>query len=162
MPRTSADAVAAAAIGIATSKLAPPDHLTAEQAAIWTRVVNQLPAEQVAGDNEDLLAAYCRHTSYARHLAVEIEALRDKSLGVVKHRTALAALLRMHSVETKALSSLSVKLGLALQCRYQQGESAANKRRIEPNTPAPWEGWQSADALSALEALADEKRAGRA
>jgi len=138
----SAGAVATAAIAIPDAKLAPPAHLTREQADIWRAITNRLSAEQFAGDNADLLELYTGHIVLAHRLTVEIEALRGQSLRTAKNVRVIAQLARLRAIETKAATSLAVKLGLCLAARYDRGEQARNRRAAEPTTPPPWESWR--------------------
>ena len=44
----------------------PPDELTADQAAIWQAVVEDLPADWFTGGTHALLSQYCRHAVTSR------------------------------------------------------------------------------------------------
>jgi hypothetical protein len=114
-----------------------PAELSPEQAETWRVAVNSMPADWFSGCTGVLLHQLCRHVSYARWMAAELDAVglgSPKKGGGIDRFDKLS---RMHLREGKAISSLMTKLRLTPQSRYQSRAAFT----AHQNTPQkkPWE-----------------------
>jgi hypothetical protein len=57
----------------------PPAGMSSAQKEMWTRIVEDLPADWFRKHNFDLLAQYCRHVDASRKIASLIEAEKGAS-----------------------------------------------------------------------------------
>lgn len=89
-----------------------PYDLTDEQASEWWAVVNRLPAEWFPRETHAMLAAFCRHTIAARHIAQLIVAAEQRrKLNLNEY----SKLLRMQEREGRAITSLATKMRISQQ-----------------------------------------------
>jgi hypothetical protein len=137
------DAIATAAVAAPSPKLEPPATLAPEARKVWHEIVGRLPAEWFSADNAPLLEQLCNHTVFARRLAADIEALRNVPLDDFETRAQLGPLLKLHTLQTAQMASISTKLRLTVQSHYR-GEQAKNIRKatIGDDVPKPWEAWR--------------------
>jgi len=77
MPRKSAASLAVVPLPAPATaqRLAPPDDLPPEQAAIWRNVVDAMPADFFGREQVAVLRAYCLHTAVAQTLAGRLAAM---------------------------------------------------------------------------------------
>ncbi len=121
----------------------PPEELTPEQAAEWSAVVRRLPVAWFPREIHPLLAQYCRHVTYARHIAGLIE---DAHKGDLTDGAALMRfnrLLGMQERQSNALMGLATRMRLTNQARYT-ATAAATQTRGDVMGRKPWEreGWK--------------------
>lgn len=108
-----------------------PDDLSDEQAAVWQKITNRMPADWFPAETWPLLAMYCRHVVAARRVAQLIEQ-EETSEGV--DIEALDRLYKMQEREGRAMSSLATRMRLTQQATY-------DKSRKKPmQVRKPWEG----------------------
>jgi hypothetical protein len=114
-----------------------PAELSPEQAEIWRATVASMPSDWFAGCAGVLLRQLCRHVSYARWMAAELDAVGLDSPKKVGGINRFDKLSRMHLREGKAISSLMTKLRLTPQSKY----SARAAHAAAQSTPRvkPWE-----------------------
>ena len=105
-------------------RLAPPNGLTKEQAALWSDVVESKPADWFGPDNAPLLAEYVRAVTMCDALEAQVQAaMAGDEVGDVK------AYLNMRDKESKRATSIATKLRLTQQSRYTpQAAATATKR----------------------------------
>src|SRR5690606_14299358 len=127
----------AASLEVVSSNVAPierppaPDDLTDEQAEVWQKITNRMPADWFPAETWPLLAMYCRHDVAARRLAQLIwhpEESPDLEVEI------LARFKKMQQRESRGMSSLSTRMRLTQQTTY-------DKSRKKPmQVRKPWEG----------------------
>jgi hypothetical protein len=131
----------------------PPPELDAREAVIWRRVTKRLPADWI-NSGAPLFVELCRHIGFAAALKEDIalaraaiDALRTAEQPASKllldATKDFRALLRLHALESQQIGTLSTKLRLTPQSRYQS--STAKVRATEPEGPEPWNDWQVDD-----------------
>ena len=91
---------------------APPDDLTADQAAEWMAVVGRLKPDWFGRETHALLAQYCRHVVAARKVARMLAELPESCVDDYDK------LLKMQEREGRAMSSLATRLRLTPQSTY--------------------------------------------
>ena len=111
-----------------------PLDLTAEQGDEWQKIVDGLPADWFAPENEPVLKQYVRHIIEARRLAQLIDqecAKPDCDVSLY------ATLLKQQREESGKIASLATKMRLTQQSRYgtRAADTASKKRTVS----RPWE-----------------------
>lgn len=108
-----------------------PDDLTQEQADVWVKITNRMPADWFPAETWPLLGMYCRHVVAARRVAQMIEQVEGSDDLEVE---TLDRLYKMQEREGRAMSSLATKMRLTQQTTY-------DKSRKKPmQVKKPWEG----------------------
>jgi hypothetical protein len=98
----------------------PPDSLTPEQADIWRAIVAALPPEDIPSQRYEDLANYCRHAVSQRVIAKVINEL-ERQIGAPDFELErYDRALKVRERETRAISSLSVRLGFAYSTAYDK------------------------------------------
>lgn len=144
MPRT-ASAADVSTFTFDGPRLAPPSGLTPEQTDFWCEITASLPPHHFNGANAPLLIELVRHRSYAQHLAEQLDALRAVDLVKSAERLAIfCELLKMQISESKAITSLSVKLRLS-NSAHRVGRYDERRLHTVPSGPKPWENWGRRD-----------------
>lgn len=114
------------------SRLAAPEGLTPEEAALWQAVVDSKPAEWFGEDSAPLLKEYVRAACVCDLLDVQVKAaLAGSDAGIVK------ALLDMRDKESKRVTSIATKLRLTQQSRYTPQAAATADRKA--GNARPWQ-----------------------
>lgn len=115
-----------------------PDRLGAEEAEVWQRTVDAMPANWFAGETLDLLEQYCRHVVAARRLGLLVDA--EMRAGEIEVAT-LRDLLGMRARETAAMKTLATAMRLTQQASYgARGAASHKERRGQGGAVArPWE-----------------------
>jgi len=137
VPRQSAESLAAEIVALPAAKLEPPDDITPEQAAIWRGITARLPAEWFSSDNTPVLRELCRHVSYARRIAEELDEVRDRK-GPADRKLFLQ-LARAHALQSNRIADLSTRLRLTNQSVSR--DKTATLRKNEPSGALPWRDW---------------------
>jgi hypothetical protein len=142
------DLVSTSAVGpiIQNKREPPPADLTPKQRKIWVEIVAALDRDWFS-DTRHLLTELVAHIDYARMLAVGIEEVRARLVGLPlgsKEERAmsrqLAGLLRLHGKQSASIAHLSTKLRLTPQSR----QSARRADQVRARTgPRPWEDWEN-------------------
>ena len=123
-----------ASVSTMPSPKTPPPVLTEYQAEVWASVVATKPADWFGSDTDQLLVAYCKHSSIARDLDRLIDAM---SLNQLKRKDGFAKFQRcvaMRETQTRAIAMLSRSMRLTQQSKYDR-----QKKRDVPTNPKPWE-----------------------
>jgi hypothetical protein len=122
--------------------------LTAEERQIWTDITASMPWDWFTADVQPLLVQLCRHVSYARLLASEVDELRKRLREVVresdeagKWRSEVSKAMRAHAVQSERISQLATKLRMTNQSRYQARGGEQNRRTVSGAVEKPWEVW---------------------
>lgn len=140
----------------------PPDHLTAEQAAVWFDILQSLEDGWITKESNDLLAAYCQHVCQQRrlgHLIAVHEAaleLHNANAAEVFDPTEFDGpqdapafemnewvktydkLLKMLDRENRAMSSLATRLRITNQSlRSNKSDKPARKSKPWDSKPQP-------------------------
>lgn len=128
---TAALEVAAPARIEAVPRQAPPSELSADEAEVWTAIVNAEAADRFSPSTVPLLAQYCRHVVNASHIGGIIAlAMADPDLRL----GAYDQLLKMQERESRAIAALATKMRITQQATTNH---RGNKR---PSTARkPWE-----------------------
>lgn len=127
----------AASLEVVSSNISPierppvPDDLTDEQAEVWRKITNRMPADWFPAETWPLLAMYCRHVVTARRVAQLIEQAEESPDTEVE---TLDRLYKMQERESRAMASLATKMRITQQTTY-------DKSRKKPvQVRKPWEG----------------------
>lgn len=126
--RKSAAELEVVQIGTARPRPEPPLDLTEEQAEVWRSIVDRLPPDWFATENQPLLAQYCRHTVSARRLG-EVLAIVERSSE--RNIYEYDRLLAMQERESRAMSSLATRMRLTQHSVYDK----TKKRQAVADTP---------------------------
>jgi hypothetical protein len=133
----------------------PPDDLDEPEAAIWRRVVDDLPSDWISGGSSALLKAYCRHARHCDDLALDIaqrreeiaqarqlEADASEPKAIVRARTlrvqierVLHRTIRLHGSESERLMRLATKMRLTTRAKYARADAAAAAASKPVNRP---------------------------
>jgi hypothetical protein len=133
----------------------PPPELDAREATIWRRVTKRLPSDWVS-NGAPLFGELCRHIGFSAALKEDITLARA---AINALRTAeqpaskllldatkdYRALLRLHALQSQQVGTLSTKLRLTPQSRYQSS-TAKVRATEEPEGIAPWNDWGNSDS----------------
>ncbi|MFE3839468.1 hypothetical protein [Pseudogemmobacter sonorensis] len=107
-----------------------PYDLTDEQAEVWWRVVNRLPADWFPAETHGLLSDYCRHEVKSRRISQLVAAAEsDDPLDI----DMLDKLYKMAERESRAASSLATRL------RITQQATVSPKAKKPGQAKRPWE-----------------------
>jgi hypothetical protein len=122
--------------------------LTEEECQIWTDIAASLPHDWFPADTHPLLVQLCRHIGYARLLANEINAVRQRLREVTPESdeesrwwVELTALMRSHALQSERISQIAVKLRMTNQSRLQARGGDQNRRTVSGVVEKPWEAW---------------------
>lgn len=117
-----------------------PADMTAEQIAVWDRIVASEPADWFAsGARQDLLRLYCEHHAFRAELQALIQ---DCKIGVIADEHCgrdFDLMLRVRDRETKTLTALARQMRLTHQSRYTP-QAAGTAGRNNPTGSRPWAG----------------------
>src|SRR5690606_37371387 len=98
----------ASSLEVVSSNVAPidrppvPDDLTDEQAEVWQKITNRMPADRFPAETWPLLPMYCRHVVAARRVAQLIEQAEESPDLEVE---TLDRLYKLQARESRAMSS---------------------------------------------------------
>jgi hypothetical protein len=112
-----------------------PLDLTPEEADVWNRTTDAMPADWFMAESHPLLVQFCRHTVTARRVAQLIDA--EMSRPDVKIGT-LKDLLSMQQKETASLKAMAASLRLSQQASYSARGAGGEKDR-RTTVARPWE-----------------------
>ena len=124
---------------IADHRPAPPEGLTAEQAAEWTAVVRRLPSDYFPRECHQLLAAFCRHVSSFRVLSASIDEFKSEWTVSDEGLKRYGDLLALREREGRALSSLATRLRITPQSRYHPRTAGVAAADAGSGRPKPWD-----------------------
>lgn len=113
----------------------PPDELSGEEAAIWRKITQRMPANWFSSESLHLLQSLCCCISTARSLEAELRAMQEA--GDILDKRFKTLLLLRHR-EIKNVADLSARLRLSPQSRLDQRVAGVGHRRAPPDTP--WNG----------------------
>jgi len=130
--RKSAASLEVVASNVSATERPPvPDDLSDEQAAVWQKITNRMPADWFPAETWPLLAMYCRHVVAARRVAQLIEQEEASESVDIE---ALDRLYKMQEREGRAMSSLATRMRLTQQATYDKS------RKKPAQVRRPWEG----------------------
>jgi hypothetical protein len=158
--RSVANVVAMNAASPFTRRPKAPKELSKEQKVEWDAIVDRMPEDWFTPETWPVLTNLCRHIVYARDFAHELEDLRESFKDIClrlrqehselepKEVRALARmqldqrgeLAKMHGEQTRMIATLSTKLRLTPQARYQP--VTAGRKMFDRNQlpeRMPWE-----------------------
>jgi len=104
----------------AVERPAALEMLTDEQAGVWGKVVNRMPAEWFRDETHELLAQYCRHAVSVRRVAELIESLLSDEEESGNWLSEYNRLLIMQEREGRALSSLATRMRISQHSQYEK------------------------------------------
>ena len=123
-----------------------PYDLNDDEAAVWRAVVATKPASYFGPETQPLLAQYCRHVVGARTCADMVRTLEDMVRREAEKETAdergatimsaakeLDRLFKMRDRESRAMSSLAVKLRLTQSATYDR------EKKLPTGKRRPWQ-----------------------
>lgn len=124
-------------VPISGQRLAPPGHLTDEQAEEWSAIVDSLPADYFRPGDVSLLAAYVTASVFYRRASADMES-RGMTLTDDRGREYVNPSHQVLTSQASAMAQMAVKLRLCPSARYS--EKAASTKTSRGSTSAkPWE-----------------------
>ena len=109
-----------------------PYELTDEQASVWRRISDDLPADWFSPKHSGLLKQYCRHEAQSDRIAMLIEQeMQKREVDVQQYDKLLA----MQEREGRAMSSLATRMRMTQQALYDKSKKAPSN-----SVRKPWEG----------------------
>jgi len=124
-------------VPISGQRIAPPDHLTDEQAEEWSAIVDSLPPDYFRPGDVSLLSAYVTASVFYRRASADMEA-RGMTLTDDKGREYVNPAHQVLTSQASAMAQMAVKLRLCPSARYS--EKAASTKTSRGSTSAkPWE-----------------------
>jgi hypothetical protein len=122
-----------------TKRLAPPEHLPADQQKIWQETVDAMPADWFGPEHLPMLESYCRHIAFGRTIGkalaqVPPEWLLDEE-GLKRHDRLYA----MHEREGRAASSLATRMRLTQQAVIDKRVAGHKGQTHKPRARKPWD-----------------------
>lgn len=124
-------------VQITGQRIAPPVHLTGEQAAEWRSIVDSLPPDYFRPGDVSLLAAYVTASVFYRRASADMEA-RGMTLMDDKGREYVNPAHQVLTSQASALAQMAVKLRLCPSSRYSE-KAAATKTSRGTTISKPWE-----------------------
>ena len=125
----------AASLTVATitpwTRLAPPDSITEDAAALWREIVASKPAEWFQVDTAPLLEAFCTLTVEYRRAARALAATSTEDTHTYRLMVDVTTKL------AKDAASLATKMRLTPQSRYTP-QSAATAHKKAATAAKPW------------------------
>lgn len=115
----------------ALARVQAPDTLTAEEAALWTRVVDSKPADWFGDDSVPLLVEYVRCVGECDVLhAMVAAALVSEEEGIGLKET-----MKLRDMASRRLLSIGTKLRLTQQSRYTSSAAATASKGSTARKP---------------------------
>ena len=122
-----------------------PTDLTDEEAEVWRKVTNRLPADWFPAETLPMLSQYCRHSVAATRVASMIEQLDKEIAQTIKDGTSageavlgtakmLDRLLKMQERESRCIASLATKMRISQQTTYDK-----SRKKPGQGPRKPWE-----------------------
>lgn len=106
-----------------------PYELTDDQALIWRRIADDLPADWFTPKHVGILKQYCRHEAQSDRIAMLIEQeMKKKALDLQQYDKLLA----MQEREGRALSSLATRMRITQQTLYDKSKKAPSNSLSKP------------------------------
>lgn len=106
----------------------PPEGMSQAETDVWLDVLRCLPLDFIARESAELLAGYCRHAVSTRDISTMIARFNPKWLRVDGGIARYEKLLRMRSVESRAMLACARSLRLTSQSRVDP-KTAGRARR---------------------------------
>jgi hypothetical protein len=133
-----------------TKRPSPPPGLDAREAVIWRQVTKRLPPDWI-NTGAPLFRELCRHIALSNTLMEDIARARaaidelrtseqPASKLLLDATKSYRVLLRLHALQSQQIGTLSTKLRLTPQSRYQSSTAKARATE-EPEGPEPWLDW---------------------
>jgi hypothetical protein len=134
----------------ANKRPSPPAELDAREVKIWRQITKRLPGDWV-GVGEPLFRELCRHIAFAGTLKEDIAVARGHinelrtseqpaSKLLLDAMKNYRVLLRLHALQSQQIGTLSTKLRLTPQSRYQSS-TAKVRAAEEPEGVELWNDW---------------------
>lgn len=124
---------------IADHRPAPPEGVSAEQAAEWTAIVRRLPVGYFPRECHGLLAAYVKHLATFRLLSESIDAFQGAWLADDDGLKRYGDLLALREREGRAMSSLATRLRITPQSRIYAKTAGVAAANAGHGGRKPWE-----------------------
>ena len=106
-----------------------PYELTDDQALIWRRLADDLPADWFTPKHTGLLKQYCRHEAQSDRIAQLVEQeMSKKELDIANYDKLLA----MQEREGRAMSSLATRMRITHQALYDKSTKAQSRQVSKP------------------------------
>jgi hypothetical protein len=107
----------------------PPAELSEEEAQEWIEIVAVMPAEWFTRETHPMLVQLCRAIVASRFAAIEMCKLRaSKKVNALQ----IGRLSRLQDLYTRSISSLSTKMRLSQQSRYNYSQAHAVAKNATP------------------------------
>ncbi len=124
-------------VPVSGQRIAPPEHLTDEQAEEWRGIVDSLPPDYFRPGDVSLLAAYVTASVFYRRASADMEA-RGMTLSDDRGKEYVNPSHQVLTSQASAMAQMAVKLRLCPSARYS--EKAASTKTSRGSTSAkPWE-----------------------
>ena len=147
---------------------APPPGLDERETKIWSEVTRQLPADWFSTDSAPVLRELIRHIRHSDDLQSDITRARaaldqaKKEPGptgklLAEARKEWLTLLRAHGYQSERIGTLSTKLRLTPQSRYQALTARTKAAQAASPYSEPWNDWRNNDDESGSEPEFDEQ-----
>jgi hypothetical protein len=135
--RKSAEAQAIAALVFPAQPPPPPDDLTAEEVVEWRAIVGALPTDWFNSGSLPVLRELVRHIVLSRQVARELRTFDGGSLKDPAVFRQFRRLTAVHLQQSNRIASLSTKLRLTPQSRYDPAKAARHSAGFA--VPKPWD-----------------------
>ena len=121
-------------------RAAPPAELTDEQAEEWRAIVATKPPEWFNRDCQALLVALCRHIVISRRVAEMVDSFPMDQLSTEEGLARYQRLGTMMERHSGAVATISTKLRLTPQSRYNpRSADTAASRADATGSSRPWD-----------------------
>lgn len=119
------------------ARLPAPEHLTAEQAAEWTAIIDSLPGDYFRPGDVPLLAAFCTASALYKEATARV---REDGMVITLDNGRMAAHPAVSVMQQMGgtLAQMAVKLRLCPSARYTE-QKAATKAGASAARARPWE-----------------------
>ena len=124
-------------VPVSGQRIAPPGHLTDEQAEEWRGIVDSLPPGYFRPGDVSLLAAYVTASVFYRRASADMES-RGMTLSDDRGKEYVNPAHQVLTSQASAMAQMAVKLRLCPSARYSE-KAAATKVSRGSTSAKPWE-----------------------
>ena len=124
--------------------LEPPEDLSAEEAAVWSRVVAKYSGDWFDAGSSPLLAAFCRATVQSEMVGEQVRQCGAAMLADPDQLGTYKELRKIQAALSGELVSLARSMRLSQQARYRADKADTTARKTGGRKP-----WQTHDVIDA-------------
>lgn len=121
-----------------------PTDLSADEAAVWSRVSATKPSDWWDAGSLPLLAQYCRATVQSELVAELVRQVSENLRSDPEELGRYKELRKIQAALSGELTSLATKMRLTQQSRYRADKAETTSRKVSGRKP-----WQSHDVIDA-------------